>query len=345
MEKEITLNNGVKIPKIGFGTHRMYSKEEIKESLRAAIDNGYRLIDTAYCYWNETLIGESLKELEIDRKNLFITTKRFPYIKLQGYNETIKNFNESLKNLGLDYLDMYLIHLPIALGHNYDWQNVNIDTWRAMETLYKDGKIRAIGVSNFLVHHLEPLLQEADIIPAVNQIELHPQWQQRETVEYCRKNNISLQAWGALGQGKIFDNNNNELLEEIAKKYNKTKAQILLRWSIQKSFIPLVKSKNPERIKENINIFDFEINENDIIKIDSLNNRGGNSGVFSGQEPDKINLTDEILYKKPKKEDWKLFFIPFLSIRRFYKGDSGGKNIMKIYLFNFIKILTIKISK
>ena len=346
MEKEIVLNNGVKIPRIGFGTHKMYDEKEIKESLKLAINSGYRLIDTAYCYWNEASIGETLKDMDINRKELFITSKRFPYIKKQGYNETIKNFNESLKNLGLDYLDMYLIHLPIATSHNDDWQNVNIDTWRAMETLYKEGKVRVIGVSNFLIHHLEPLLQEADIIPAINQLELHPQYQQKEVVEYCKNHNIAVEAWGALGQGKIFDNDNNELIKGIAEKYNKTEAQILLRWSIQKGFIPLVKSKTPERIKENIDIFDFEINQYDIKKLDSLNNRGGNSGVFSGIEPDKINSTNDIFYKQPKKEIWKLFnFIPLLKIKRIYKGDAGGKNICKIYLFNFIKILTIKINK
>lgn len=346
MEKEIVLNNGVKIPRIGFGTHLLKNGDETINSVKCAIENGFRHIDTATTYWNEASIGEALKQINIDRKELFITTKRNVWLEKQGYNETIKNFNESLKRLGLDYLDLYLIHSPIAWGHNDDWQNVNIDTWRAMETLYKEGKIKAIGVSNFAIEHLEPLLQEADVVPTVNQLELHPQWQQREIVDYCKKHNITLEAWGALGQGKIFDNDNNNFLKEIAQKYNKTEAQVLLRWSIQKDFVPLVKSRTPERIKENINVFDFELDNQDMFNIDAINNRGGNRGIYSGFVPSKLDASNDIYYKKPEKEVYKLFnFIPLIKIKRSYKGSAGGKNICKIYLFNFIKILTITIDK
>ena len=274
-----TLNNGLKIPSIGFGTFETPNGKKAVDAVRTAIKVGYRLIDTASVYGNEESIGKAIKESGFDRSNFFITSKLWNTE--QGYDTTLKAFNEGLKKLDTDYLDLYLIHWPVA-GHRDDYLKRNLDTWRAFEKLYREGKIKAIGVSNFLVHHLDPLMQECDVKPMVNQLELNPQYQQEEIVDYCKQHEIVLEAWGPLMRGKAF---NNELLKDVAKKYNKTIAQICIRWSLQKGFIPLPKSVHDDRIIENYQVYDFKISQDDMDYIDTLNGKG-----FTGLHPDKVDF-------------------------------------------------------
>ena len=275
-ENFYVLNNDYKIPSIGFGTFRTPSGEETEQSVLNAIKAGYRHIDCAAAYGNEKSVGDAIRKSGIAREELFVTSKLWNDEK--GYEKTIAAFNKTLEDLQLDYLDLYLIHWPIAKASKNNWQEANSESWRAFEDLYKQGKIKAIGVSNFLPHHFEPLLKTAKIKPIVNQIEFHPGMLQEETVEFCKKNNILVEAWAPFSNGQILSN---PVLTEIADKYNKSVAQLSLRWIIQKGIVPLPKSVTPERIKSNLNVFDFEISAQDSETIDKLTNCGG-----SGLHPD-----------------------------------------------------------
>lgn len=259
------LVNGVKMPSIGFGTYKLIDEKEAIDCLKTAINLGYRQIDTAYFYKNEKIIGKGIREAGVDRKEIFLVSKLWN--DEHGYDKTIEAFNRSLKNLNTDYLDLYLIHWPNKL---------NKDTWRAFEDLYEMGKIKSIGVCNFKKGHLEELKKTARIMPMVNQIEIHPCKTQKDMVSYCMENNIQLVAWGPIMRGKIFSI---PLLNSLAKKYNKNEAQIILRWHIQNGIIPIPKSSNIKRIKENFDVFDFEILEEDMVKIDKLNKNEDISGV------------------------------------------------------------------
>jgi diketogulonate reductase-like aldo/keto reductase len=259
------LANGVDIPSIGFGTYKLGEEQEVIDKVKLALNLGYRQIDTASFYGNEEGVGKGIAESGIDRKGIFLVTKLWNDD--HGYEETINAFNKSIKKLGVDYLDLYLIHWPNKL---------NSETWRAFEDLYKEGKVRAIGVCNFKIGHLEELKKTAKIMPMVNQIEIHPCKTQKETIEYCNENNIQVVAWGPIMRGKIFSL---PLMLELSEKYNKSIAQITLRWHIQNGVIPIPKSSNEERIKANIDIFDFDISSEDIKKIDELNVNEDISGV------------------------------------------------------------------
>ena len=259
------LANGVDIPSIGFGTYKLGEEQEVIDKVKLALNLGYRQIDTASFYGNEEGVGKGIAESGIDRKGIFLVTKLWNDD--HGYEETINAFNKSIKKLGVDYLDLYLIHWPNKL---------NSETWRAFEDLYKEGKVRAIGVCNFKIGHLEELKKTAKIMPMVNQIEIHPCKTQKETIEYCNENNIQEVAWGPIMRGKIFSL---PLMLELSEKYNKSIAQITLRWHIQNGVIPIPKSSNEERIKANIDIFDFDISSEDIKKIDELNVNEDISGV------------------------------------------------------------------
>lgn len=259
------LANGVKMPSIGFGTYKLIDKVETVNCIKEAIKIGYRQIDTAYFYKNEDTVGRGIKESGIQREEIFLVSKLWN--DEHGYENVMKAFNRSLKNLGVDYLDLYLIHWPNKL---------NSDTWRAFEELYMQGKVKAIGVCNFKQGHLEELKKTAKIMPMVNQIEIHPGRSQKDMVKYCKENNIQLVAWGPIMRGKIVEI---PLLNELAKKYNKNEAQITLKWHIQNGIIPIPKSSNIERIKANFNIFDFQISNEDIEKIDLLNRDENISGV------------------------------------------------------------------
>lgn len=279
-EKFYLLNNNYKIPNIGFGTFRTPSGEETEKSVIDAIKSGYRHIDCAAAYGNEKSVGEAIRKSGVAREELFITSKLWNDDK--GYENTLAAFNRTLEDLQLDYLDLYLIHWPIAKASKNNWQEVNSESWRALEELYKQGKIKAIGVSNFLGHHLDPLLKTAKIKPMVNQIEIHPGMLQEETVKFCEENNILVEAWAPFSNGQIF---NNPVLKEIADQYKKSVAQISLRWIIQKGIIPLPKSVTPERIKNNLDVFDFEIKAQDVEKIDRLTDCGS-----SGLHPDEVDF-------------------------------------------------------
>lgn len=259
------LANGVDIPSIGFGTYKLGEEQEVIDKVKLALNLGYRQIDTASFYGNEEGVGKGIAESGIDRKDIFLVTKLWNDD--HGYEETINAFNKSIKKLGVDYLDLYLIHWPNKL---------NSETWRAFEDLYKEGKVRAIGVCNFKIGHLEELKKTAKIMPMVNQIEIHPCKTQKETIEYCNENNIQVVAWGPIMRAKILSL---PLMLELSEKYNKSIAQITLRWHIQNGVIPIPKSSNEERIKANIDIFDFDISSEDIKKIDELNVNEDISGV------------------------------------------------------------------
>lgn len=274
------LSNNYKIPNIGFGTFRTPSGEETEQSVMNAIKAGYRHIDCAAAYGNEKSVGEAIRKSGVAREELFVTSKLWNDDK--GYENTLAAFNRALDDLQLDYLDLYLIHWPIAKASKENWQEANSESWRALEELYNQGKIKAIGVSNFLKHHLEPLFETANIKPMVNQIEFHPGMLQEEIVEFCKKHNILVEAWAPFSNGQVL---NNPVLKEIADKYKKSVAQLTLRWIIQKSIVPLPKSVTPERIKSNLEVFDFEISEQDVERIDRLTDCGG-----SGLHPDKVDF-------------------------------------------------------
>lgn len=279
-EKFYLLNNNYKIPNIGFGTFRTPSGEETEKSVIDAIKSGYRHIDCAAAYGNEKSVGEAIRKSGVAREELFVTSKLWNDDK--GYENTLAAFNRTLEDLQLDYLDLYLIHWPIAKASKNNWQEANSESWRALEKLYKQGKVKAIGVSNFLSHHLDPLLKTVKIKPMVNQIEIHPGMLQEETVKFCEENNILVEAWAPFSNGQIF---NNPVLNEIADQYKKSVAQISLRWIIQKGIIPLPKSVTPERIKNNLDVFDFEIKAQDVEKIDRLTDCGS-----SGLHPDEVDF-------------------------------------------------------
>ncbi|MEB8330203.1 aldo/keto reductase [Flavobacteriaceae bacterium KMM 6897] len=279
--KNLILNNGHKIPLVGFGTYKATEQEGI-ESVISAISSGYSLIDTAAIYGNEKAVGKGIKVSGALRDNIFITTK--VWRECLGYESTKKEFEKSLNRLNLDYIDLYLIHWP-ANAKNYDnWQKTNADTWRAMEELQAEGKIKSIGVSNFFQEHLEALFQTANVIPSINQIEFHPGYWQQELVEYCKGQNIVVESWSPLARGKVFGN---QVLEAIAKKHNKSVSQVCLRWIIQHDVIVIPKSTSPKRIEENINLFDFELTSAEMELINNLPEMGF-SGELPNTWPDRI---------------------------------------------------------
>lgn len=260
------LNNGVEIPCIGFGTWQS-TGEEAYNAVLQALKAGYRHIDTAAVYNNEEMVGKAIKDSGVKREDIFLTTKLWNDVR--GYEDTKAACLESMKKLGVDYLDLYLIHWPNPIKYREHHLDLNVESYRAMEDLMKEGKIRAIGVSNFLIHHLEDLISRVSIKPQVNQIKLHPGLIQKEVIEYCKKQNILLEAYSPLGTGKIFEV---EELAQIAAKYNKSIAQVCIRYSLQKGFLPLPKSTHENRIIENANVFDFNLTDEDMTLIDNLPN-------------------------------------------------------------------------
>lgn len=272
--KYITLNDGLELPYIGFGTYKATEEEGIA-SVKLALQKGYRLLDTAAKYENESAVGKGIKESAMHREEIFVTTK--VWRDNLGYENTKKAFEESLQKLDLDYIDLYLIHWP-ANAKNFDnWQEVNAETWRAMEELQAEGKIRSIGVSNFWKEHLEALAKTAKVAPSINQIEFHPGYWQPEVTQYCKDKGIVVEAWSPLARGKVFDN---ELLKSIAATHNKSVSQICLRWCIEHGAITIPKSTTPERIQDNIDIFDFELSPEEIEQINTIPEMG-----FSGELP------------------------------------------------------------
>ncbi len=268
MEKNITLHNGLKMPFIGLGTWQVKDKAEGINVVKTAIESGYKAIDTAVVYQNEEAVGEGIKASGAKREDLFITTK--VYNDEQGYAETHQSFKDSLERLQLDYVDLYLIHWPITDKYH--------ETWRAMEEIYASGKARAIGVSNFHPQHIEDLLTTATIKPMINQIELHPHLNQKELIAYCQKQDIAITAYSPLGHGDVLDN---ELLKSIGEHHNKSVAQVVLRWDIQNNVTAIPKSVNKERIIANLDVFDFELTDEEMTQIDSIH-----TGVRVNKNPD-----------------------------------------------------------
>ncbi|MDR2020852.1 MAG: aldo/keto reductase [Treponema sp.] len=264
------LSNGVEIPCIGFGTWQTPDGAVAVSSVKEAVIHGYRHIDTAAAYGNEESVGEGIRQSGVPRKELFITTKLWN--DEHGYDATLKAFDLSLKKLGLDYLDLYLIHWPNPVKFRENWQETNAETWRAFEELYKAGRVRAIGISNFRPHHVDALLKTAKVVPQVNQIRLCPGDTQDEAVSCSRKHKMLLEAYSPLGVGAIFKVPE---LQEMAEKYGKTVAQICIRWSLQMEFLPLPKSVTPARIRENTGVFDFELSGEDVKKIAALKGVAG----------------------------------------------------------------------
>ena len=277
------LSNGVEVPCIGYGTWQTPDGETARTCVKNAIELGYRHIDTAAAYGNEASVGEGIRDSGVKRDELFITTKH--WISERGYEKTVKAVETSLTALGLDYLDLYLIHWPMVKKIDENWEEINADTWRGFEKMYKDGKIRAIGVSNFLPHHLESLKKNSTVAPMVNQIEFHPGYSQPEVVDYCKKENILVQAWSPLGSGAVLKD---EFLAGIAAKYNKSVAQLCIRYAIQNGIVPLPKS-NRERIADNMKVFDFSISAEDMEKIANMDVLG-----YSGFYPD--DAPADVLY-------------------------------------------------
>lgn len=274
------MHNGKTIPCIGYGTYKT-SEEEVYDAVIAAIKAGYRHIDTAAFYKNEAGVGRAVRECGVPREEIFVTSKVWNTDR--GYENTKRAFAESMERLGLEYLDLYLIHWPANKKQFGDEaKKINAETWRALEELYAEGKIKAIGLSNFLPHHIEELMEGAKVKPMVDQIEFHPGWAQLEVSEYCLKNDIVVEAWSPLGRKDALDN---EVLREIGAKYRKSAAQVCVRWVMQHGILPLPKTVNPGRMAENADVFDFELTAEEMRTIDELENLGGQCAL-----PDEVDF-------------------------------------------------------
>jgi len=272
------LSNGVQIPCVGFGTWQVENGHVAVRPVRAALDCGYRHIDTAAGYGNEESVGAAVRESGIPREEIFITSKL--QNGMHGYENTLAAFEQSMKNLGTGYLDLYLIHWPNPIRFRSRWQEANAGTWRAFEELYAAGRIRAVGVSNFHPHHIEELMKTAKVRPMVNQIRLCPGDTQAEVAAYCRANGMLLEAYSPLGTGKIF---HVPAMQALSQKYGRSIAQICIRWSLQRGYLPLPKSVTPERIKENADVFGFELSPEDVQAIADLEGSCGHAA-----DPDTI---------------------------------------------------------
>jgi diketogulonate reductase-like aldo/keto reductase len=267
-----TLHNGVKMPWLGLGVYKAKEGDEVINAVKASLKTGYRSIDTAALYQNEEGVGRAIKESGVPRDEIFLTTKVWNTD--QGYDSTLKAFAESRKKLNVDYVDLYLIHWPV--------KDKFIDTWKALEKLYRDGLVRAIGVSNFQIHHIEELKKHSDILPMVNQVEFHPLLTQKELLQYCKQEGIQLEAWSPLMRGNHLDH---PTLAALAEKYGKTPAQIILRWDLQHGVVTIPKSVREHRIRENADIFDFELSAADMEQIDAMN-----QDHRFGQHPDHFHF-------------------------------------------------------
>lgn len=268
----VSLHNGVQMPYFGLGVFQSKDGKEVINAIHDALEVGYRSIDTASIYKNEEGVGQAIAESAVPREEIFITSK--VWNSDQGYESTLSAYEKSLERLQLDYLDLYLVHWPVKGKYK--------ETWKAMEKIYQDGRVKAIGVSNFLVHHLEDVLTDATIVPMVNQMEFHPRLVQQSLLDFCASQSIQYEAWSPLMQGKIF---NIEALKDLATKYGKSIAQLVLRWNLQKGVVTIPKSVKKERIAANADLFNFSISEQDMMAIDSLD-----KGERVGPDPDTFDF-------------------------------------------------------
>ncbi|MBR2737245.1 MAG: aldo/keto reductase [Lachnospiraceae bacterium] len=267
-----TLSNGCGIPCVGFGTFLIPNGAPTAAAVKAAVDAGYRLIDTGFIYENEAAVGDGIRaalaEGNMTREDLFVTGK--VWNTERGYDTTIAAFERTAAALGLEYLDLYLIHWPAIARHYENWREINADTWRALTDLYRAGRVRAIGVSNFLPKHIEPLL-ETEVAPMVDQIQYHPGMMQTPVVDWCREHGIAVEGWSPLGMGRLLED---PVLAGIAEKHGKTPAQVCIRWCLQTGVVPLPKSQTPERIVSNAQVFDFELDAEDMARIAAMDDGG-----------------------------------------------------------------------
>jgi diketogulonate reductase-like aldo/keto reductase len=270
----VTLNNGIKMPQLGLGVWRAADGDEVEQAVAAALKAGYRLIDTAAVYQNEAGVGRAIKSSGIPREEIFVTTKLWNSDQATGNIQG--GFETSLQKLGLDYVDLYLIHWPMPAIGKY------VEAWLQFEKLLASGKTRAIGVSNFQIEHLEELKKHSSTVPAVNQIELHPYFPQTELRKYAKENSIHIESWSPIGHGEGLLNE--AVLKDIGDKYSKTPAQVVIRWHLQNGLIVIPKSVHAERIRENCDVFDFELSAQDLQAIDGLEN-----GQRRGADPDTMN--------------------------------------------------------
>ncbi|MDA0564484.1 aldo/keto reductase [Streptomonospora sp. S1-112] len=269
---EVTLNNGVRIPQLGFGVWQVDSGDVV-DVVRTAIETGYRSIDTAAAYGNEEGVGEAIRRSGVPREEIFVTSKLWNTD--QGFDSTLRAFDATVRRLGVEVLDLYLIHWPMPARGTY------VESWKAMERLYAEGRVRAIGVSNFHADHLTRVLEEGGIVPTVNQIELHPRLTQERLREFDRRHGIATEAWSPLGQGNVLSD---PTVGKIAEAYGKTPAQVILRWHLQIGNIVIPKSVTPERIRSNFDVFDFQLSSGDVDTISGLN-----TGERFGPDPDTLN--------------------------------------------------------
>jgi methylglyoxal/glyoxal reductase len=269
---KVKLHNGVEMPVLGLGVYKVEEGTQIEETIHSALDYGYRLIDTASFYQNEEGVGRAIRNSSIPREELFITTK--VWNSEQGYDNTLRAFDESMERLGLEYLDLYLVHWPV--------KGMYLETWRALEKLYQEGRVKAIGVSNFKIHHLQDLLRHCVERPVINQVELHPLLAQAELRNFCRQNDIRVEAWSPLSRGRFLDE---PVLGSISDRHGKTPAQVILRWHLQHEIIPIPKSVTPSRLKENAEVFDFQLSQQEMAEIDGLN-----KDQRFGADPDHIDF-------------------------------------------------------
>lgn len=278
-----TLNNGVQIPCVAFGTYKAAADESTKV-IRLAIEAGYRYFDTASFYGTEKYLGEAIRESGIPRSEFFITSKVWKTE--MGYEETKEAFARTLDNLGTDYLDQYLIHWPLPTPDYAEWKQLDVDTWKALEEFYKAGKVRSIGLSNFLPHHIENLLEHCEIAPMVDQLEYHPGYAQEAAVQYCKEHDILVQAWSPIGRGRMFGD---PLFLELTEKYQVSPAKLCLRFAVQNGVIPLPKSSTADRMKENQDLFSFEISKEDMYRLRTMPQSG-----WSGEHPDRARVYEGI---------------------------------------------------
>lgn len=266
------LNNGLKMPWLGFGVFQITDGQDVEQAVRDALEVGYRSIDTAAAYRNEVGVGKAIRESGIPRKDIFLTTKLWNAD--QRKQKVMEAFEESLERLGTDYVDLYLVHWPVA--------GFYAKSWKVMEQIYQSGRAKAIGVSNFMVHHLEDILLDCQVVPAVNQVEFHPFLVQPELLKFCQENKIQVEAWSPLMQGQIVTN---ATVQKLAEKYRKTPAQVVLRWDLQHEVVTIPKSSHKTRITENAGIFDFELSPEDMNILDALD-----EGKRVGPDPDNFDF-------------------------------------------------------
>ncbi len=271
-----TLANGVKIPCIGYGTWQTPGGDVARDSVKKALELGYRHVDTATVYGNEASVGEGIRLSGVRREDVFITTKQWTDVR--GFENTVAAAERALKTLGVDYLDLYLVHWPAVEKLSPDWAAINAETWRGFEKLYKDGKVRAIGVSNFMPAQLAALKECAEVQPMVDQVEFHPGYIQRNVLDYCRENGIVVEAWSPLGSGRLLAD---PLVNEIGAAHGKSAAQTCVRYALQHGIVPLPKSVTPERIAANADVFDFALTDAEMAALDAMPETG-----YSGYHPD-----------------------------------------------------------